>query len=161
MYAELLYQPITDIPNSSYKEQKLPSVWKHADVTPLPKVKQVVDPKKERRPISLTASLSKVAEDLVVSDYVRPALERIADSKQFGTVSGSSTVLALLGMIHEWPLATDGNSASVRVFLFDYRKAFDFIDHRTLAVKRNEVEVPNSMVSLTGSWTSSQIGPRE
>ena len=50
---------------SSYKEQKLPSVWKHADVTPLPKVKQVVDPKKELRPISLTASLSKVAEDFV------------------------------------------------------------------------------------------------
>ena len=46
-YAELLYQPIADILNSSYKEQKLPSVWKHADVTPLPKVKQVVDPKKE------------------------------------------------------------------------------------------------------------------
>ena len=64
-------------------------------------------------------------------------------------------------MIHEWLLATDGNSASVRVFLFDYRKAFHFIDHRTLAAKRNEVEVPNSIVSLTGSWTSSQIGPRE
>ena len=73
-YAELLYQPITDILNSSYKEQKLLSVWKHADVTALPKVKQVVDPKKELRPISLTASLSKVAEDFVVSDYVRPAL---------------------------------------------------------------------------------------
>ena len=66
------------------------------DDTPLPKVKQVVDPKKELRPISLTASLSKVAEDFVVSDYIRPALERIADSNQFGTVSGSSTVLTLL-----------------------------------------------------------------
>ena len=120
---------------SSYKEQKLPSVWKHADVTPLPKVKQVVDPKKELRPISLTASLSKVAEDFVVSDYIRPALEGKADPNQFGTVSGSSTVLALLSMIHEWLQATDGNSASVRVFLFDYRKAFDFIDHGTLAAK--------------------------
>ena len=42
-YAELLDQPIADILNSSYKEQKLPSVWKHASVTPLPKVKQVVE----------------------------------------------------------------------------------------------------------------------
>ena len=67
-YVELLYQPIADILNSSYKEQKLPSVWKHVDVTPLPKVKQVLDPKKELRPISLTASLSKVTEDFVVSD---------------------------------------------------------------------------------------------
>ncbi|XP_015747169.1 PREDICTED: uncharacterized protein LOC107326931 [Acropora digitifera] len=129
------------------EEQKLPSVWKYADVTPLPKVKQVVDPKKELRPISLTASLSKVAEDFVVSDYIRPALERIADSNQFGTVSGSSTVFALLSMIHEWLLATDGNSTSVRVFLFDYRKAFDFIDHGILAAKLKEVEVPNSIVN--------------
>ena len=76
------------------------SVWKHADDILLPKVQQVVDPKKELRPIWLTASLSKVAEDFVVSDYIRPALERIADSNQFGTVSGSFTVLALLSMIH-------------------------------------------------------------
>ena len=146
-YAELLYQPIADILNSSYKEQKLPSVWKHADVTPVPKVKQLVDPKKELRPISLTASLSKVAEDFMVSGYIRPALERMADLNQFGTVSGSSTVLPLLSMIYEWLLATDGNSASVRVFLFDYLKAFDFIDHGTLAAKLKEVEVPNSIVN--------------
>jgi len=99
------------------------------------------------RPISLTASLPKVAEDFVVSDYIRPALERIADSNQFGTVIGSSTVLALLSMIHEWLLATDGNSSSVRVFLFDYRKAFDFIDHGSLAAKLKEVEVPNSIAN--------------
>ena len=112
-YAELLYQPIADILNSSYKGQKLPSVWKHADVTPLPRVKQVVDPKKEHRPISLTASPSKVAEDFVVSDYIRPALERKADSNQFGTVSGSSTVLALLSMIHEWLQTTHGNGICI------------------------------------------------
>ena len=65
----------------------------------------------------------------------------------FGTVSGSSTVLALLSMIHEWLQATDGNSASVRVFLFDYRKGFYFIDHGTLAAKLKEVKVPNSIVN--------------
>ena len=97
--------------------------------------------------ILLTASLSKVAEDFVVSDYIRTALERKADSNQFGTVSGSSTVLALLSMIHEWLQATDGNSTSVCVFLFDYRKAFDFIDRRTLAAKLKQVEVPNSIVN--------------
>ena len=38
-------------------------------------------------------------------------------------------------------------TASVRVFLFDYRKAFDFIDHGTLAAKPKEVEVLNSIVN--------------
>ena len=50
-------------------------------------------------------------------------------------------------MIHECLLATDGNSASVRVFLFDYRKDFDFIDHGALAAKLKEVEVPNNIVN--------------
>lgn len=35
----------------------------------------------------------------------------------------------------------------MRVFLFDYRKAFDFIDHGTLAAKLKEVEIPNSIVN--------------
>ena len=34
----------------------------------------------------------------------------------------------------------------MRAFLFDYRKAFDFIDHATLAAKLKEVEVLNSIV---------------
>jgi len=60
-YAVLLVQPVSDILNASYKEQKLPSVWKLDDITPLPKVKQVSDPKKELCPISLTPALSKIA----------------------------------------------------------------------------------------------------
>ena len=35
----------------------------------------------------------------------------------------------------------------MRVFLFDCRKAFDFIDHGTLAAKLKEVEIPNGIVN--------------
>ena len=31
--------------------------------------------------------------------------------------------------------ASDGNSATIRTVLFDYRKAFDLIDHRILVDK--------------------------
>ena len=94
-------------------EQKLPSVWKLADITPLPNVKQVSDPKKELRPISLTLALSKNAEDFVVLDYIKSALEDVDDPNQFGNISGSSTVLALISMVHKWLEATDGNGATV------------------------------------------------
>ena len=83
-------------------------------VTPLPKVKQVLDPKKELRPISLTSSLWKIAEDFVVNDYIKPAWEDVVDPNRFGNTSGSSTVLALIGMVHKWLEATDGNSATVQ-----------------------------------------------
>ena len=102
-YAEILVTPIQNILDASFSEKKLPHMWKIADVTPLPKVKQVTDPKKELRPISLASTLSKISEDFIVSDYIKPALECLVDSNLFGTISGSSTVLALDSMIHKWP----------------------------------------------------------
>ena len=54
-YAVILALPISLLLNASYKQQRLPSIWKLANVSPLPKVKMVQDlNKKELRPISLT-----------------------------------------------------------------------------------------------------------
>ena len=69
-FAEILSDPVTDILNTSFKEQKVPTGWKLASITPLPKVKHVHYPQKELRPISLTPALSKIAEDFVVTDYI-------------------------------------------------------------------------------------------
>ena len=52
------------------------------------------------------------------------------DPRQFGIVPGSGTSEALVSMIHAWNSATDGNEATMRVVLFDFKKAFDLIDHR-------------------------------
>ena len=46
-YCDLVAYPITEIPNASYAEQRLLTIWKMADVTPFPKNKPVVDIKKE------------------------------------------------------------------------------------------------------------------
>ena len=116
-------------------------------VTPLPKVKQVSDRKKELRPISLTSDLSKIAEDFVVSDYIKLALEKEVDSNQFGSISGSSNVLALISVVHKLPEATDGNGATMRVFLFDYRKAFDLIDHSILVTILKQIKVPTCIIN--------------
>ena len=50
-------------------------------------------------------------------------------------------------MIHKWLEATDGNGASVRVLLFDYQKAFDLIDHKSLVNKLKRVNIPNSVIN--------------
>ena len=129
-------------------------MWKIADVIPLPKVKQVTDPKKELRLISLTSTLSKISEDFIVTDYITRALENLVDSNQFGTISGSSTVLALISMIHKWLEATDGNGVSVRVLFFDYRKAFDLTDHKILVNKLKQVNIPNSVINCVIDFLS-------
>ena len=142
-YAVLLAQPVSDILNASHKEKKLPSVWKLAVISPVPKVKQVPDP----RPISLTSALSKFADDFIVSDYIKPALEEKVAPNQFGTITGSSTVMALIRVVHKWLETTDGNGAAVRVFLFDYRKAFDLVDHHILANKLQQLNIPHSVIN--------------
>ena len=134
-YAELLAFPVSKIINSSFKEQRLPKIWKFADVSPLPKVKPVEDLKKHLRPISLTPCLSKVAEECVVVDYVKSAVLNVLDPSQYGAVPKSSTTQALIHMLHHWTKGCDGNGATVRVTLYDYKKAFDLIDHRILVNK--------------------------
>ena len=126
--------------NASFKEQRVPRIWKMADVSPLPKKKPVMDLKKDLRPISLTAALSKVAEDCVVADHVKPAVLKVLDPNQ-------STTQALIDMVHCWSKETDGNGATVRTLLFDYRKAFDLIDHNILINKLGKLGLPVSVIN--------------
>ena len=80
-YAVFLVYPITKVLNASFKEQCLPCMWKLADVTPIPKRKPVKDVKKDLRPISLTLCLSKLAEDLVVTNCIKPTTLRVLDDR--------------------------------------------------------------------------------
>ena len=133
--ADILAGPVSDILNYSYREGRLPSSWKHADVVPVPKQKPVREVNKHLRSISLTPILSKMSEDYVLDTYVKPAvLERI-DPQQFGAVPKPSTTHALISMLHSWLKSTDGDGATTRAVLFDFRKAFDLIDHHILAQK--------------------------
>ena len=147
-YCDLMAYPITEILNASYAEQRLPTIWKMADVTPLPKKKPVVDIQKELRPISLTPCISKVAEEFVVDDFVKPAVMSILDDNQYGAIPNSSTTMALISMLHSWSVGADGNGATVRTLLLDYRKAFDLIDHSILVRKlRNQCKLPASIIN--------------
>ena len=51
--------------------------------------------KKDLRPISLTPCLSKVAEEFIVADYIKPAVLKDLDTNQYGAVPKSSTTLAV------------------------------------------------------------------
>ena len=134
-YSYELAPPVCDIINSSLCEGALPSIWKYADVTPLPKVTQVNDIKTDLRPISLTPTLSKVTEHFIVHYHVKPAVLKRLGSDQFGCIPNSSTTHALVNMVHVWARATDGQRNDVRAFMLDFKKAFDLIDHTLLMAK--------------------------
>ena len=145
--ADLLAGPVTDIINCSYREGCLPTSWKKADVVAIPKQKPVKDINNHLRPISLTPIISKLAEEFVVNNHLKPAVTERVDDMQFGTIPNSSTTCALISMLHTWMKDTDGNGSTTRVVLFDFRKAFDLIDHHILLQKLSTYNLPNSITN--------------
>ena len=146
-HADLIAFPVCRILDASFRRQRLPRSWKFVDVIPLPKKKPVEILQKDLRPFSLTPCLSKVAEEFTVADYIKPAVLKDLDTNQYGAVPKSPTTLALLDMLYDWSKGTDGNSATIRPVLCDYRKAFDLIDRGIPIRKLCILNVPNSIVN--------------
>ena len=146
-FSDILASPIMDIINTSFRSSKVPDIWKLADVVPLPKVPMVQDLEKELRPISLTSTLSKIAESFVIENELKPTLLKVVDPQQFGFIPESSTVLALISMFHCWSKATDGTGSSIRTVFLDYRKAFDLVDHTILIAKLYSLGVKPCVVN--------------
>ena len=159
-YAELLAFSITKIINASFKEQRLPFIWKVSNVSPLPKIKPVTELGRDLRPISLTACLSKIAEEFIVCDYVRPAVLTILDPCQYGAIRKSSTTYALIHMVHNWVTGTDGNGATVRTILLEpwlYRKTFDIIHHSILCDKLYKFDLPKTVINWIIDFQSDRL----
>lgn len=69
------------------------------------------------------------------------------DPQHFGTVPDSKTTYALMCMLQQWNGATDGNGASARILLFDFKKAFDLVDHSILMQKFISYDIPKSIIN--------------
>ena len=48
--------------------------------------------------------------------------------------------------MHYWAKSTDGNGSTMRVMLFDFRKAFDLINHHVLARKLSSYDIPRPLM---------------
>ena len=140
-YAEILAYPFSVILNCSYNQGKLPSIWKSANTSPIPKKTQITNINKHLRPISQTPILSKVAEEFILERHLKSAILKILDPKQFGVVARSSTTVALVSMLHQWLQAADQTGNLVRIVLFDFRKAFDLLDHNQLILKLKSLDL--------------------
>ena len=86
------------------------------------------------RPISVTPILSRVAEKLVVTRWLRPAIppENIAD--QFAFKPTGSTTCGLASFMHHVTRMLETNMY-VRCLLVDFSKAFDVVNHEILLDK--------------------------
>jgi hypothetical protein len=132
-FAFAIADPVCHIFNASFSSGSVPDIWKRANVIPIPKAnppKSICD---DLRPISLTATLSKLLESLIGRRLLPKIVDKL-DSKQFGALRGRSTTHALTAITHMWHQALD-DRMSVRALFVDYSKAFDHVDHTTVLSK--------------------------
>ena len=132
--------------NHSICESTVPRVWKLANVPPLPKAPSIEDFNKDLRPISLTSTLSKVAEGFVIDREVKSLIPECMDPNQFGFIPYSYTTFALMSMMRHWLEATDGNGAYVRAALLDCKKAFYLEDHDLLIANLYSLGVKSTVL---------------
>ena len=125
------------------RQGHVPKIWKQANVIPVP----IYPPKlveNDLRPISLTATLSKILESFV-GGWILEAVGHQLDTNQYGALKQRSTSHALVSVLHHWSTALD-NGDSVRALFVDYSKAFDRVDHSILLNKMTAIGVPKLVV---------------
>ena len=96
-----LCRPLCPIFNASVREGVFPSLWKSANVIPVPKTTPALyNVDSDFRPISLTPIVNKVLESFIYKWLLQSILNKI-DPLQFGSLKGSSTTMALLVLVPE------------------------------------------------------------
>jgi len=145
-----LAEPLCAIYNRSIRYGFMPTVWKQANIVPVPKANHVSDITNDLRPISLTPAVSKILESFV-GQWILDDLHGKLDKYQYGALRGKSTTHELVDILHHWHEAID-NHSSVRVVFIDYAKAFDHVDHSTVVRKLTVLGVAPILVRWVCSF---------
>ena len=137
LFARYFAGPLAHIFNESFASRLFPDIWKVSKVRGIPKSKPCcsVD---LLRPIALTSTLSKVKDQ--ISEF------------QFGGLPGTSTVQALIYLLHKWHLAMHTPGKVIRIAFLDFRKAFDLLDHNKLIETFTNIGVRPALVGWFASY---------
>ena len=103
------------------------------------------------RPISLTSTLSKIQESYVNEWIYEDVYDKISSS-QFGGLPGTSTIHALIYLLHKWHMAMESPQRIVRITFLDFRKAFDLINHNVLLENFMQIGVRPAVVGWFASY---------
>ena len=136
---------VTFIFNKSLSLGKIPSAWKTAIITPLPKKKcsSISENFSNLRPISVTSILSRLLEKVIIQRFLWPGLcEEGCLEDQFGFRPTGSTTAALIDITNFIYSKFNEGSDYVRCLLIDYSRAFDTVDHSILFQELRALNLP-------------------
>ena len=153
--APVIIPSITSIINSSFNCGVFPSVWKTAEVCPIPNDGDH-EVASNNRPITLLSIISKVCEKIALDQLTSYLTEkqRLA-SNQSGNKKWHSTETSLISTTDAILRAIDQTKATAVVYL-DMSKAFDSIKREILITKLKNIGL--SLSALT--WFCSYLSQR-
>ena len=132
--AQSIAKPIQQLFSLTMNKGSLPLIWKRANVSPIFK-KGKTQLASNYRPVSLTCILCKVQESIIRDDIIAHMnANGLISKRQFGFLSGRSTILQLLHVMDEWTDILDAGG-TLDVCYMDFMKAFDKVPHRRLITK--------------------------
>ena len=115
-------------------------MWKLANISPFPKESPLTECN-QLRPISLTDIIMRIFERLVYKQQLSSVLKTAIGPDQFAYKEGLNTTMALIKCQHHWMEWLDKVADFVRVFSFDFSKAFDSVLHQVLCTKLKSYDI--------------------
>ena len=149
--ATAIVKPLYWIFSSTMEKRKLPTIWKRANVSPIFKKgnRQLAS---NYRPVSLTCILCKLQESMIRDDIIAHMnANGLISNKQFGFISGRSTILQLLHVVEEWTDILE-SGGTIDVYYMDFMKAFDKVPHRRLLEKVKSYGIDGDILACIRSF---------
>lgn len=148
---DILTPVISNILNNSVFSGTFPTIWKDAQVTPLPK-KANPSSFSEYRPISILPFLSKVLERVVhqqMSDFLSE--HQLLNPFQSGFRPGHSTVTALVKITDDIRSGMDQGKLTV-LTLLDFSNAFNTVDFDILLGILRSINISPTVIDWFRSY---------
>ena len=119
--------------NGSIRVGVVPDIWKLANLLPLPKENPLTETNL-LRPISLTNIIMRLFERAICKNELAQPMENFIHKDQYAYKKGYNSTMALIKAQHTWLEWLDGDARMVRVFSFDFSKAFDTVPHEIICI---------------------------
>ena len=146
---------ITDVFNASLLQHTVPLLWKEANIRPVPKELPFTSCN-QLRPISLRNIIMRLFERLVYRNELSTVCANHIGLDHFAYRKGHNSTMALLKSQHNWLKRLDGNADFVRIFSFNFSKAFDSVSHRILVSKLRDVDINPYILNWLISFISNR-----
>ena len=153
---DIIAKPLATIFNASLNEGKVPQDWREANISAIHKKG---DKKKVNnyRPVSLTSVCCKLMEKCIRKRIMTYLLENdLLSKKQYGFISGRSTLLQLLKVLDKWTTALDSGH-EVDIIFLDFKKAFDSVPHNRMVNILHQYGISGKI----GAWIKAFLHERK